>query len=81
MVINAVVSSGINNDPDGMREICLDSHYTVPELFVHLWGQRQILACVTIHSNHKGWDTQVMNLSKNSPGGISLVKYDSINKI
>ena len=35
-VVNAIVGSGISNDPDGMREIYMDNHYLAPELFVTL---------------------------------------------
>ena len=80
-VVNAVVSSGINNDPDGMREIYMDNRYTAPELFVLLREKYQILACGTIRSNRKGWDSNIMNLKKSSPCGTSLVKYNPTNKI
>ena len=35
-VVNAVISSGIDNDPEGMREIYMDNRYTSPDLFVLL---------------------------------------------
>ncbi len=80
-VVNAVISSGINNDPDGMRELYMDNRYTAPELFVLLREKYQVLACGTIRSNRKGWDSNIMNLKKSSPRGTSLVKYDPTNKI
>ena len=33
-VINAIVKSGIANEPNGMREIYMDNKYSVPTLFV-----------------------------------------------
>jgi hypothetical protein len=33
-VVNAIVSSGLSNDPDGMREIYMDIRYSAPALFV-----------------------------------------------
>ena len=35
-VINAVVSSGISTDPNGMQELYMDNWYTAPELFLLL---------------------------------------------
>jgi hypothetical protein len=80
-VVNAVISSGINNDPNGMREIYMDNRYTAPELFVILREKYQILACSTIRPNRKGWDAKIMNLTKSTPRGTSLERYDPMNKI
>jgi hypothetical protein len=80
-VVNAVISSGIDNDPEGMREIYMDNRYTSPDLFVLLREKYKILACGTIRTNRKGWDPSIMNLSKSSPRGTSLTKYDPINKV
>ena len=59
----------------------IDNCYTAPELFVSLSEKYQIMYCGTVHNNQKGWDTKVMNLSKKSPRGTSLVKYDPVNHI
>jgi hypothetical protein len=80
-VVNAVVSSGIINDTEGMREIYMHNRYTAPELFVTLPEKYQLLACRTIRTNQKGWDSKIMNLSKNTPRGASLERYDPVNKI
>jgi hypothetical protein len=80
-VVNAIISCGIHNDPDGMREIYMDNRYTAPELFVLLRERYQILACGTIRSNRKGWNSSIMNLKKSSPRGSSLEKYDPVNKV
>lgn len=50
-VVNAIISSGIHNNPEGMREIYMDNRYTAPELFLLLRERYQILACGTIRSN------------------------------
>ena len=80
-VVNAIVSSGISTDPDGMREIYMDNRYSAPELFVMLREKYQILAFGTVRSNRKGWDGSIMNLSKRDERGSSLVKYDPVNRI
>ena len=35
-VVNAIVSSGINNNPDGMHVMYMNNHNSAPELFVLL---------------------------------------------
>lgn len=40
-----------------------------------------ILAVCTMRKNRKGWDKEVMNLSKTSERGSTLVKYDKVNKL
>jgi len=80
-VVNAVLCSGLENDPDRMRELYMDNRYSSPSLFVVLREKYQILACGTIRSNRKRWDSKIMNLSKSLPQGSSLLKYDPMNKI
>ncbi len=60
MVFNAVLSCVLENDPDRMREMYMDDHYSSLTLFVLLEEKYQILASGTIPSNRKGWDTKVM---------------------
>jgi hypothetical protein len=73
-VVNAIVSSGISTDPDGMHELYMDNRYTAPELFILLQEKYQILACGTIRSNCKGWNCKIMNLSKKSSKGVFASK-------
>ena len=80
-VVNTIISSGLENDLDGMRELYMDNRYTSPHLFILLREKYKILACGTIRANRKGWDPKIMNLAKSSPRGTSLTKYDPINKI
>jgi hypothetical protein len=80
-VVNAVMSCGLANDTDGMRELYIDNHYSSPSLFVLIQEKYNKLACDAICSNRKGWDLKVMNLSKNTPCGASLVKYDQMKKV
>lgn len=52
-VVNAIVTSGHATNPNGMREIYMDNHYSSPKLFVFLYENYQILACGTIRLNCK----------------------------
>ena len=73
-VVNAIVSSRINNCLEGMHELYMDNHCSTPELLVLLCEKYQILACGAIHLNRKGWNMEVMNLTTSSPSGASLGK-------
>ena len=80
-VINAIVKSGIANEPNGMREIYMDNRYSVPTLFVLLQEKYNIVACGTVRSNHTGWNPQILNLPNSSQRGTSLVKFDPVNRV
>jgi hypothetical protein len=80
-VVNAVIALGIENDPEGMREMYMDNRYTSPHLFVLLQEKYKILACGTIRANRKGWDPKIMNLTKSSLRGTSLTKYDPYHEV
>ncbi|KAL3800369.1 hypothetical protein HJC23_003665 [Cyclotella cryptica] len=75
-VVNAIVLSGIANEPNGMREIYMDNRYSTPTLFVLLQEKYSILACRTTQSNRTGWNTQIL-----PQRGTSLVKFDPVNKV
>jgi hypothetical protein len=50
-VVNAIMLSGLANDPDGMHKVYTDNRYSAPPLFVLLHEKYKILACDTIQSN------------------------------
>ena len=50
-VVNAIVMSGLSNDPFGKRKLYKDNRYTALELFVLLRDKYQILLCGTIRNN------------------------------
>jgi hypothetical protein len=50
-VVNPVISTGINNDPDGMMEIYMDNRYSSPHLFMLFRKKYKILACKMIRAN------------------------------
>lgn len=64
-----------------MNYLYMDNHYSAPELSVLLREIYQIMCCGTIRNNRKGWNMMVINLSKMSARGSSLVKYDPVNHI
>ncbi len=63
-VVNAIVSTGIYTDPNGFCELYMDNFYSAVELFFMLKTRYKILACGTVRANRRGWDMNVMNLSK-----------------
>jgi hypothetical protein len=80
-VVNAIISSGLSNDPNGFWELYMYNRYSSPTRFVLLREKYSILACDTIRSNRKEWDSNIMTLKKSSPRGTSLVKYDKTNQV
>ena len=59
-VVNAFLSCGLANDKDGMSKLYMENHYSSPLLFVLLQEKYSMLACDTICSNRKGWDSKAM---------------------
>ncbi len=80
-VVNAIVSSGLYTDPNRFWEGYMDNNYSAPELFVILKTKNNILACGTIRTYRRGWDTNVINLSKTVIRGESKRFYNPINGI
>jgi len=80
-VVNAIVLSGITNEPNGMQEIYMDNRYSVPTLFVLLQEKYNILACGTVRNNRTGWNSQILNLPKTAQRGTLLVKFDQVSKV
>ena len=56
VVCNAMVNSGIDNDPNGYRIIWMDNRYDCPELCAYLWERYNILSAGTCRKNRIGWD-------------------------
>ena len=80
-VMNAVIDSGISNDPVGPRILACDNRYTAFYLFMDLRQIHNIFCVGTIRKNRRGWNSDVMNLPKSSARGSSLVAYDTHNSI
>jgi hypothetical protein len=80
-VVNTIVLSGIANEPNGIREMYMDNRYSMPTLFILLREKYSILACGTVWSNRIGWNSQILNLPKSSQRGMSLMKFDPVNKV
>lgn len=54
--------AAVNANPQVMCNMYLGNWYTAPELLSSLYDV-SIVACGTICSNHKGWDSTIMNLA------------------
>ena len=80
-VVNGIIQSKLNNDTSGYRICAMDNRYTAIPLFLDLRNNHNILAVGTIRKNRKGWDKDLMDLSKKSDRGSYLLKYDKSNGI
>lgn len=80
-VANAVMQSGIGNDPDGMRRLFMDNRYTAAPLFILLRERFDILCAGTTRKNRIGWPKDQMNMPKSAPRGSNMVLYDKTNKV
>ncbi len=57
----------------------MDNCFSVPELIVMLKTKYKILACGTVQMNRRGWDQNMMSLSKSATRGNSKMFYNPIN--
>ncbi len=78
-VVNAIVLTRLNTDPNGFCILYVDNCYSVPELFVMLKTKYKILAFGTVWTNRKGWDQMVINLSKLATKVNLKAFYNPIN--
>ena len=58
----------------------MDSRYSSPISFQMCKESLKLFCGGTVRINRKGWDQNVMNLSKSTERGASLMKYDKVNK-
>ena len=63
-VANAIICSGINNDPCGHREVFTDNRYSSIELAIWLRENCKILTAGTIRKNRKGMDKDQFTMTK-----------------
>ena len=68
-VANAIIKSGIANDPHGCRHIFMDNRYAAPQLFALMSTNYNIRGCGTCKANRKGFDSEKLNLKNNSERG------------
>ncbi len=59
----------------------MNTCYSAPELLIMLKTKYKILECGTVRTNRRGWDKNVMNLSKTVARGKSKKFYNPINGI
>ncbi len=48
----------------------MDNSYSVPEMFIMLKTQNEILACWTTFINWKGWDQSSIHWTKSAPRSL-----------
>ena len=53
-VVNAILQSRIENDPDGMRELYMDNHYEAALLADLLHEKYKVLTCGRLRTGRKG---------------------------
>lgn len=80
-VLNAVLSTGMHQEVQGARHIALDNRYQCPELAFLLRTKFKILSSGTCRKNRKGWNAEMMNLSKSEVRGKYKISVDKDNKI
>jgi hypothetical protein len=80
-VLNAVLATGIENDPDGACQIVMDNWYACCELLHCLESRYQIQAVGMTQMKRKGWPSDIMNLKKSNDHGTYKLGYDSSNCI
>ena len=68
-VANAIVKSGIANDPDGVRYIFMDNRYAAPQLFGLMQTNYNIKGVGTCKANRKGFDSERLKLANNVARG------------
>ena len=68
-VANAILKSGIANDPDGSRHMFMDNHYTVPQLLALMETTYNMRGCGTCRANRKGFDSDQQKLSSSCERG------------
>ena len=68
-VANALLKSGVANDPNGSRHIMMDNRYCAPQLLALMstnWNCRGVGTC---RANRKGFDSKSLLLPNNAPRG------------
>ena len=80
-VVNAILTSKLENEPNGKRRMFMDNRYSSAALFILIREQCQILCAGTTRKNRIGWPTDQMDLTKNMDRGLSKLLYDHVNKV
>ena len=80
-VVNAIVCSNLDMDPNGKHRLFMDNRYSSAALFVLLREQCKIVCSGTTRKNRIGWPKEEMDLTKTMERGRSKVLYDHVNKV
>ena len=74
--------TGISNDPNGLRKLPMDNHYSAGTPFVIFPEVHVILASGSVCVNRVGWPCESMNHSiKMHDHGVLKCLYDKKNKL
>lgn len=75
-VANAIIKSGIANDPDGCRYMYMDNRYVAPQLLALLTTSYNVMGVGTCKVNRKGFDSDKIQMDKNCDRGsyVQLVE-------
>ena len=68
-VANAILKSGIANDPNGCCHMFMDNRYSAPQLFALMSTNYNIRGCGTCKANRKGFDSEKLKLKNNCERG------------
>ena len=68
-VANAILKSQIANDLDGCRYLFMDNRYAAPQLLALMLTNYNIRAVGTCKANHKGFESEALQLPKDAARG------------
>jgi hypothetical protein len=80
-VANACFERNLHQETQGFRHIAADNWYSYPQLCVTLQEQFNCYLTGTCRGNRKGWDKDIMNLSKKDDRGKIVMAYDMTNGV
>ena len=75
-VANAIVKSGIANDPDGCQHLFMDNRYASPQLFATMETNYNIRGVGTVKANRKGFASEKLPVPNNSARGKHIRLVD-----
>eukprot|EP00957_Ditylum_brightwellii_P081603 6207844-Ditylum_brightwellii.AAC.1 len=65
-VANAIIKSGIANDPDGCKYLHMGSHYAAPQLFAMMASTWKIQGMSTCKANRTGFASGEFKFDKDT---------------
>ena len=65
-VVNSIIQSKLQKDPDGIHCVFMDNHYACANLFILLREKFDIVCAGTAQANRVGWPKDVTTLLKSA---------------